>query len=204
MGGSQSGVLLNRTGTSARDRVIALGPGNEFLGETHPEADGRWSMTVGGAASRIVAQEAGERIGAAIAQVADSGQITLPAVIPVEFTFDPVVQGAELAVDPLALTGFPGDLLWVLRTHPSNVIDLHVGQYSVGPSPVRVDLQSGRYRLSGGRLALHPVISQAQAAQRLAGVEDVASGQRLSATNGEIVLDVSGPARYRVTFEPSP
>ena len=203
MSGTLSGLLLNRSPTTGQDRVIALGPGNEILGETPPEHGGRWSMMLVGTADRIVAVEAGERIGATVAPVADSGQLTLPALLPVDFTFDPVVQGAELWVDPVELYGFPTGLLWILRTHPNNVIDLHVGQYAVTPSPLRLNLQPGKYRLSGGRLALHPVTSPAQAAQRLADVEDVDTGQQVRAANGELLLDVSRPASYRVKLEPS-
>ena len=103
-------------------------------------------------------------------------------------------------VDPIDLAGFPQDLIWSLFAQPDKIVDLHVAELTLAPGgkPVTILLQPGRFRLSGGTIALRPGFGSAPL--KLTGVTEVATGARIEGHNGQFIIDIHGPARYRLNF----
>jgi len=98
------------------------------------------------------------------------------------------------------LIGFPQDLIWSLFAQPDQVVELHVAEIELPPAGTRatIRVQRGRFRLSGGTIALRP--GGADPVQ-LASVTDVATGSQIKSESGQVIIDVHGPSRYRLAFE---
>jgi hypothetical protein len=105
-------------------------------------------------------------------------------------------------IDPTELEGFPQDLIWVLRAHPNDIIDLHVGEFSITEGDIELNVQRGRYRLSGARIAIHPVVADEERGVVLSRVTNQTTGQTLETSNGEVLVNIRGPATYRLAFTP--
>lgn len=67
-------------------------------------------------------------------------------------------------------------------------------------APLNPALRDGRYRVAGGRIALHPTTDPNLGGLRVTRVEDLRSGQPLASARGDFLLTVGGPAALRVSF----
>lgn len=194
-----SGVLDNATNGQAVTRVVAVA-GDRVLAATAVDVDGRWSLNVDSGVNWIVAQQR-ERAVAAIASVPEkAARLALPALVNVELEQHDIPPGVALWIDPVELPGFPQHLMWSLFVDPGGIVKMHVIELGLeaGAHPAAVRLQPGRYRFSGGRISLRP--GPASETIVLAGITNIATGRRIDATNGLVVAEVDGPARYRLHF----
>jgi hypothetical protein len=64
---------------------------------------------------------------------------------------------------------------------------------------VTIPVQRGLFRLSGGTVSLRPSFGANPV--QLAGVTHVATGVRIESQAGQAIIDVQGPAWYRLDFE---
>jgi hypothetical protein len=196
-----TGVVSTDEGAGRAARVVFVGEGRAVLGETDADADGRWSFETAAEVVSVVAQLAGQRQFAAVAVAPQTAtSIVLPRLLPLAIDFDPAPEGVVLWLDPVELEGFPQDLLWALRTHPHNVFDLHLREFPVDSPGLSLEVQRGRYSLSGGRVEVSPAFFVPNFA--LQQVTDEATGVVSASADGVATVEVLQPARYRVRFSP--
>lgn len=197
-----SGRLNDVGETGSASRIVALGAHGAVLSEVHADEGGAWALASPEPPEWIIAALSGRRIAAAHTRADSLQDLRLPSLVTLQFDFLGEPSGAVLWIDPVDLEGFPADLLGALRTHPGNIIDLHLGEIPAASSQL-FQAQRGRYRISGGRVAIHPGQPPGSGGLVLDRLVDARTGAALAALNGELFLDVQGPARYRVLFAPS-
>jgi hypothetical protein len=129
--------------------------------------------------------------------------LVLPPTMRCHFEFEGVAPHAQLWLDPLELDQFDHSLLPALRAGPDGSIVLHVGSFDVA-GPLTLSLQAGRYRLSGGRIAIHPAVDSGSMGLRVGEVIDLASGHPLARANSDWLLTIRQQGLYQVRFEATP
>jgi hypothetical protein len=133
----------------------------------------------------VVVQQAGTCIRAAMSQ-AQHAPVNLPDAMTVTIAAVDPSPGAVIWCDPVALEGFPDDLLWCLRSGADATVMLHVAEWPATGRPIQLLLQSGTYRLSGGVIGLHP------------GQQSAALAQIISSEKMKVIADASGSVMLRI------
>jgi hypothetical protein len=183
--------------TAGRDAASVLAVrGQQVVSGAPVGDDGRWMLELDDGADRLVVRFTGSRIGAVTVRPSEPRPVAPPASARVLLTLVGALPGAMLWVDPEALDGFPDELLWTLRAHPGDLVDLHVGEWTADTPTLELDLQRGRYRLAGGLIALRPWETR----QALAEVVDPAGRVLVAEGSAGVVLSVEGDADYTVRF----
>lgn len=198
------GTLTYKTPCSAAARVAAIS-GHRVLAETAPGPDGRWTIETEAEADRIIAQCLQTAVAAVDGHPGAPAHLELPEMVDLALDLDTgqagFAGGVTVWLDPMDLEGFPRNLIGVLFARPGGITALHLGESILfpGSAPAVVSAQRGRYRLSGGTVSLRPGFGAG--ALQLAGVTEVASGRRIAAQDGVVIIDVTAPGRYRLWFE---
>jgi hypothetical protein len=196
-----SGILTHAAEcATAQQRVVALAD-RRLLAAVPVGADGRWRLETDAQSDWIVAQCRQKAVAAAAAAPADAAQLHLPELVELDLEQDGAEKTMTVWVDPVDLIGFPHDLIWSLFAQPDQVVDLHVAELELPPRGKRVTIpvQRGLFRLSGGTVSLRPSFGANPV--QLAGVTHVATGVRIESQAGQAIIDVQGPAWYRLDFE---
>jgi hypothetical protein len=177
-------------------RVVGV-RGPDLIAEAVVGPDGRWELPTDEPLDRLVFQLKERRL-AAVAVAADGmGAVSPPQLATLRLTLRGAAPGAVLWLDPEALEGFPDELMPVLHRHADGTVDLHVGEWTAHEPLLTLAAQPGRYRLSGGLVALHPTSrGQSVVALRASG-DDPA---QLADSAGAVHLDVTEDASYEVEF----
>lgn len=170
-----------------------------MLAEVQTAADGLWTLEPQSTLEWVVASSLGHRIGAVFARPGESRELQFPVQKNLQFEFPQAPQGAVIWIDPLELEGFPAELLSALRTHPDQVIDLHLRELTT-TSVQRLNVQSGKYRISGGRVAIHPPLSADAESLVLGCLVDRETSTMLPAKNGEVIIEVQDARCYQASF----
>ena len=181
-------------------RVVAIA-NHRLLAAIMTGANGRWSLDTEVAPEWIVAQRRQTAVAAAAAAPADAAQLHLPELVELELEQAGAVPHMTVWVDPVELAGLPHELIWSLFAEPDQVVALHVAELVLPPrgKSMTIPVQRGRFRLSGGTISLRPSIGADP--WRLAGVTNLDTGIRIEGQAGLVIIDIQGPARYRLDFE---
>jgi hypothetical protein len=161
--------------------------------------DGPWALEHEGDIDLVVVQVDGDRIAATTAAPIDGQTVALPPLVALRLLVQSAADNAMLWLDPMHLDGFPDELLWALRIHPGGTIDFHIGAWGLGEPELSLAVQPGTYRLSGGTVALHPG-QQGSTVTQVAGP----GGAVIEASDGEVVLKISGNSVYDVRLGVTP
>ncbi|HEY0006849.1 MAG TPA: hypothetical protein VGB17_18865 [Pyrinomonadaceae bacterium] len=196
-----TGTLLNRRSDEDPARVVAVGPDQTILSESRVGPEGVWSLPVAGSLEWLVAQTGGKQLVSAAVRPAEPARIALPDSVPLEFEFAGAEGFAALWLDAVELQGFPDELLWVLRAHTGNILDLHQAELRIPAEAVNLEVQPGRYRLSGGRFSITDELVNTNL--RLASALDQRTGTVFESEQGVLVLDIFQPSGYLLTFAPA-
>lgn len=191
------GTLGNRPGSDPADRVFAVREHHSVVSESGVHDDGSWSLDVAEPVDWVVGQLRGSRLAAVASEPSDALHLELPSLSRLVLRPEGPVHGASVWLDPVEIDGYPRELSWALRSHPGSVIDLHIGAYVAEVDSIILYVQRGTYRISGGRLSLHPGSSPGT---EVAHVVDESSGSTHVAGDGSVDIAVDGDALYRVTF----
>jgi hypothetical protein len=177
-------------------RVVGV-RGPDPIAEAVVGQDGRWELPTDQPLERLVFQLKEGRL-AAIAVAADAaGAVRPPQLATLRLTLRGAAPGAVVWLDPEALDGFPDELMPVLRRHADRTVDLHVGAWTAHEPVLTLAAQPGRYRLSGGLIALHPT-SRGQSVVALRAAGD--GPAQLADSTGAVHFDVTEDASYEVEF----
>jgi hypothetical protein len=136
----------------------------------------------------VVVQQAGSCIRAAISQTPDA-PVSLPEALTVTITAVDPPPGAMMWCDPVALQGFPDDLLWCLRSGVDATVMLHIAEWPATGRPFPLLLQPGAYRFSGGVIGLHP------------GQQSAVLTQIVGSDHMRFIADDSGSVRVQVSAD---
>jgi hypothetical protein len=195
-----SGILSHAAqSVAAPARVVAV-VDRRLLAAMPVGPDGRWTLDPVAQPQWIVAQCRRLAV-AAVAAPPDAAHLRFPDLVELELEQDGAEKVLTVWVDPVELVGFPHDLIWSLFAEPDDVVELHVAELQLPPRGKRVTIpvQRGRFRLSGGTVALSP--RAGLGAVQLAGVTHIDTGIRIPSQAGQAIIDIHGPARYRLDFE---
>jgi hypothetical protein len=173
-------------------RIAALDANGVVCAETTIDPQGGWQLSCPAPIVSAIAQLTRSGIAAGVATADATARPHLLPRHPCRIEFTSIPEGVRLWVDPVSLDGFPDQYLPALRSHPNGTIDLHLGDYACGPGELILHLQAGRYRITGGRVALRSAIDPRDAGLRVAQVENLHSGQLLPLIDGEFLLTVDG------------
>lgn len=176
---------------------------NRLLGMSTTDAHGNWSLDIDGQADWIITRCRQTALAATAARPENTSHLTLPDTVALQLEVDNATEQTNTAwIDPIALEGFPEELLWSLYSKAEGTIDLHVTEFHlpVNGQPVTVSVQRGQFKLSGGTIALHP--SPRDPALELSGVTHIKSGQYIAAQEGQVLLTIEDSAHYRLHFAP--
>jgi hypothetical protein len=177
-------------------RVVAV-RWTRAVDEATVRPDGSWELAPQEPVDRVVFQLTGDRLGAVAVAVEDAGTVAAPRLATLALTLRDAAPGAAVWLDPEALEGFPDELLEVLRTHPDGTVDLHVGAWTAHEPSLTIAVQPGRYRLSGGLIALHPTSS----GQSVAGLRPAEDGpETVADETGEVTFEVTQDAGVQLRF----
>jgi hypothetical protein len=193
------GRVSKKEGSGEGDRVVAVGDNQTVLGETVTDSLGEWSMEVDEQVEWVSAQISGPHFAAAAKPVAECDYIEMPDQVQLNLALEGELEGVLFYLDPVMLNGFPQDLLWALRMHPGRIVDLHIREYTVVEQKrLQLKVQPGRYRLSGGRISIHPMDKKKTIL--LTSALDETTMKSYNGINGGVVLDVFEEASYRLLF----
>src|SRR3989442_2986905 len=196
---TNSGIVTHTTVCTAPTRVVAL-TDHRVLAEVPVGADGRWRLETDAQPIWIVAQCRETAVAAAAAKPAVAAHLELPELVELELEQESTETTLTVWVDPVELIGFPHDLIWSLFAQPDQVVELHVAELELSRGKrVTIPVQRGRFRLSGGTVALRPSFGADPV--QLASVTNVVTRTRIESQAGQAIVDVQGPARYRLDFE---
>jgi hypothetical protein len=188
------GVLADPpAGTAVR--VVGVRDGQVVAEGSVDAPDGRFAVEAA-EPDWIVVQAGPPRLAAVALRPAAELQVRLPDTVRVTLQAGDPPPGARLWLDPVRLRSFPAELAVALRTHVDGSLDLHVLDLPLTDRPLDLRLQLGIYRLAGGLLQVRPW----DAAARLSGVREPASGRELSVADGEAVIDVVGDTTLDLAF----
>jgi hypothetical protein len=190
------GKLIDYDAADPHDRIVALSDQRALLAEGSMDTKGNWSLDLLVQPANVVAQFGGSRLGAVQYSIAEAARMSMPSFVSIQFWAIDPFEGATVRLDPIELEGYPQDLNWVLRSHPNQIVDLHVAEMPCGRDPLALQLQRGTYRLSGGTIAIRSFEKNLI----LYSVTNEDTGVITKAINGDVVLDVSGPSRYELSF----
>lgn len=193
-----TGTMLNYEGENEEARVVAVDAGQTFIDETEVGADGSWSLKTSAHVDWIVAQTRGARIAAVAARPQEMMQLSFPETVELELEFEGVDGFAALWLDPLELQGFPDELLWALRAHLGDIKDLHIAELQIRTPVMKLEVQPGRYRISGGRFSISDEIINTNL--RLARALERDTGTSIESINGAVVVAIFQPANYLLNF----
>lgn len=192
------GTIANHAGGSAR--VVAVGAGKKILDEADVDADGRWSLEVADQVEWIVAQTTGSRLTEVAARPEETMELFFPEPVPVELLVEGSDGPAALWIDPMRIEEFPDELLWVLHAHPGNIVDLHQLELELAAPATRLEIQRGRYRLSGGRFSISDEIINTNL--KLARALEQTTGTICEGNDGAIEVDILQSSHFLLTFAP--
>jgi hypothetical protein len=196
-----SGILTHAAEcATAQKRVVALAD-RRLVAAVPVGADGRWRLDTDAQLDWIIVQCRQKAVAATAAEPADAAQLHLPELVELELEQSDAEKNMTVWVDPVDLIGFPYDLIWSLFAEPDQVVELHVAELTLPPrgKSVSIPVQRGRFRLSGGTVSLRPSFGADPV--QLAGVTDVSTGIRIETKAGQAIIEIHGPARYRLDFE---
>jgi hypothetical protein len=192
------GTVSNITPRTSEQRVIAVAD-HLVLAAAPVDANGHWTLETDAHATWIIAQSRQLAVAAVAAEPTANMHLKLPELVDIDLEQGGTESGVTLWIDPIELAGFPDHLIWSLFAQPDRVVDLHVAELNLPPGEcVTIPVQRGRYRLSGGTIAIRPGFGPD--ALQLKSVTDVATGKLTDGDNGLVVLDIRIPARYLLHF----
>lgn len=197
------GRVENYSSHSPHDRVLLLDREHHLLQSVSLETNGQWESQLDSADTHwVIVQLLGERCAAAACPAADSQKIALPALVDVDLSFANPVPNALLWLDPVALTGFPNELLWTLRLLPDRVIKLHLVEFPLAAEPLQLQLQQGQYQLSGGRFSIRSAAIGGDTPILISYGVEQATGERLVATDGVLSVKIADSTSYQLVLSP--
>lgn len=191
---------VRRPGFDERDRVLAVEDDRSILGETPIDRTGSWSMDVDQTPDLLVVQLTGSRVAVVATDPSRADLVDTPRLVRVQFVQNEPPPNVIFWVDPMDLEGFPRHLLWTLRAHRAGILDLHVGEYPVTGRPIELEVQPGVYRISGGRVAVHP----GEDAVSVSWAIDESTGERFDATGESVVLGIHDDAVFQISYTSGP
>lgn len=194
-----TGTIANRWSNQSV-RVVSVGVGSTIIDEIEVNEDERWSLKVTEAAESIVAHTTGSRLATFTARPQENMEVVFPELVQLDLHFEGLDGPAVLWLDPLRVQGFPNELLWALRAHPDNIVDLHLVALQLPGAGNKLEIQRGRYGLSGGRFAISDEIINTNL--RLASGLDQTTGTLFDARDGVIEVDILQPSTLMLTFGP--
>jgi hypothetical protein len=165
---------------------------------TDTDASGNWHLPADSTVANLVGICTEDGI-AAVSASAPGTTLVLPERLTCEFDFESAAPYSQIWLDPLELDQFPHTLMPALHAGPGGSILLHVASFEATGALV-LALQRGRYRLSGGRIAIHPAVETGSEGLTIGEASDVARGP-LARHDGDWLLIVDRKARYRIRFE---
>jgi hypothetical protein len=166
---------------------------------TRTSPKGRWQLPSDDAVT-LVGVRTEDGIAATSSVAAPGAALVLPRTMTCQFEFDGRATNSQIWLDPLQLDQCDDTLLPALRAGPAGLVLLHVGSFDATAHRA-LQLQGGRYRLSGGRIAIHP---GADPGLVVGEVIDLANGQPLARDAGDWLLQIRSDGRYRVRFSVAP
>ena len=180
--------------------IIAVA-NHQILATTKVNTNGQWTLKTDNQANWIIAQCRQSAIAAVAASPSRSLQLTLPKLELLEFEAVGLEDSVGAWLDPVELDGISHELIESFFIRPNGLLDLHVTefQFTTAGKTVSVPVQRGTYRISGGTINLHP--STTLHAIQLTGVTDLISGNYFSSDNGQVIITVNAPAKFRLHFE---
>lgn len=199
-----SGTLVDAAGRGCRARIVGVAADGGVRAITASDDAGRWQLPADGALTRFVGVRSEDGIAAISTAAVPNATLVLPRTTMCHFDFDGAAPNTQLWLDPLNLDGFDDALLLALRAGPAGSILLHIGSFDAAADGLRLGLQAGRYRLSGGRIAIRPAMDPGEVGLTVGEVVDVADGRPLARGDGDWVLEIRQHAHYRVRFEAAP
>jgi hypothetical protein len=194
------GIVLNLSEEIERVRVAAVGGLKTIIDEADADSDGRWVLTMTDAVEWIVAQTRGSKTVAIAARPKDTMELVFPEPVAVELLVEESDGPVALWIDPLRIEDFPDELLWVLRAHPGNVVDLHQLELELAAPATTLEIQRGRYRLSGGRFSISDEIINTNL--KLVRVLEQKTGTISEANDGAFEVDILQSSHLLLTFAP--
>lgn len=194
------GTIENRPSKNERRRIVAVGSGTPILGEVDVGVDGHWSLEVIDPVEWIVGQATGARIAAVAAPPQETMQLVFAEPVQLELMFEGLDGPAALWLDPLHMEEFPDELLWVLRAHADNIVDLHLAELDLSDHDWKLEIQPGRFRFSGGRFSFSDEMIDTNL--RLVRVLDRNTGTVTEASEGLVDVDIFQPSSFLLTFGP--
>jgi hypothetical protein len=146
----------------------------------------------------VVIQQTGTCIRAATSP-ATHAPANLPDAMTVIITAVDPPPGAMIWCDPVALDGFPDDLLWSLRAGADATVMLHVVECPAARQPLQLLLQPGIYRLSGGVIGLHP----GQHSVVLSQVTGSGNAEVTAGGGGSVIVQIGSDLALTAEFGPA-
>jgi len=195
-----SGKVSSDLSFGIHGRVIVLGEKETILSEVLLDANGEWTAEVSKPIKWVIAQLSDSYFAAAAMTSTDYEQIVVPGLVKLQLEFETSFRGVVFWLDPVELVGFPQDLLWTLRAHPDNVVNLHVKELPIVETQIQINVQRGKYRVSGGRFAIRPEVGKEKSPVTLVRATNKITGESVEAMNGEIVVNVYDDVEYRLFF----
>lgn len=175
-------------------RVLALSPDGRVCGETQTDGAGRWRIDCAAEVSSLIAHTFREGI-VAVEVSASRGALALPQGHPCSVECAEADDAVRFWIDPVQLDTVSAGHLAALHWQAGGVIRLHVAEWPCAPMQA-IRLQTGRYRVAGGSIALH---SGGPPGRRLSGV--TVDGADAAATDlGGFEFEIAGSARIVLTF----
>lgn len=199
-----SGTLVDAAGRRYQGRVVGVGADGSARAVTESDDNGCWHLPADSTLTMFVGVRTRDGIAATRTAAASGTTLVLPETMTCRFEFDCAAPYTQLWLDPLRIDGFDDTLLLALRAGPSGSIVLHVGSFEAAGGALTLELQPGRYRLSGGRIAIHPALGMDSEGLMVGEVVDLVGGQPLARQDGDWLLHIRQPGHYRVRYEVAP
>jgi hypothetical protein len=194
-----SGTIVDAAGRGCRARIAGLAADFSTRVVTHSDEAGRWQLPEDDAVRTLIGVRSDDGIAAVSTVAAPGAALVLPPTLACSFEFDGGASNTQVWLNPLQLDHFDDMLLPALHAGPAGSIVLHVGSFDAVPRVLQ--LQAGRYRVSGGRIAIHP---GAEMGLVVSDVIDLFNGQPLARSAGDWLLQIRQAGRYRVRFGEAP
>jgi hypothetical protein len=195
-----SGTIVDAAGRGCRARIAGLASDGSARVTTNSDDAGRWQLPEDDAVTTLVGVWNEDGIAATSAVAAPDAALVLPRTLTCSFDFDGGAPYTQIWLDPLKLDQLDDTLLPALRAGQAGSIVLHVGSFDASARRA-LQLQAGRYKFSGGRIAIHPGGDPSLAVSE---VIDLSNGQPLAREAGDWLLQIRQDGRYRVRFSAAP
>ena len=191
-----SGTIVDAAGRGRKARIAGLAADHSARAMTNSDDSGRWQLLRDTTVTTVVGVWSEEGIAAISAVATADVRLVLPRTMTCRFDFEGAGSNTQIWLDPVQIDHFDDALIAALHAGPERSIVLHVGSFDAIANRA-LQLQPGRYRFSGGRIALHP---GGEPGLAVSEVVDLSNGQPLAREAGDRLLDIRQDGHYRVSF----